>query len=55
MSQNMILCPKWKKTRNEEIMPKQLSVKGDYPREIPIIGVQEIIRELNLPENGTGC
>lgn len=54
---NNILCPKWKKTRthtHEEIMPKEVSVKGDYPRGIPfgpILRVQEIARKLNLPEN----
>lgn len=57
----MNLCPKWKKTTQQshkQIMPKEVSVKGDYIREIPfrvIIGEQEITRELSLPEDGTGC
>lgn len=39
-------------------MPKEVSVNGDYIREIPFratIGEQEITRELSLPEDGTGC
>lgn len=43
------------KEPHEQIMPKEVSLKGDYTRQTPFgatVGEQEITRALSLPENG---